>query len=94
MKSLYQRCFEASAYQDTIRFSHLPFENGYYVTEANVILMVEKPLVYVLENNTWINDQYFFSLWYDDMKDFADIPPEIVEELQLKEKLKSFQSGT
>ena len=83
---LFEKCFALSKHQNTIRFSHLPFVNGYYVTEHDIILKVKDPSIYRLEDSGWVNAQYYASLWYDSMKDFADIPQKIVDELALDQK--------
>lgn len=54
------------------------------MTEYNVILWVTEPLIYVLTEEGWKPAQSYLALWYDSMTDFADIQPDIVEELKLK----------
>lgn len=83
--NLYRECFEASENQSLIQLSHPPFQNGYYITEYGVILMVKKPNIYCLEDDGWNPAQHYFSLWYDSMVDFSDIPSPIAERLGLGE---------
>lgn len=84
-KKLYEECFETSEHQLEIRLSHLPFQNGYYITEYGTILMVRKPNIYRLEKDGWNPAQGYFKLWYDSLDSFADIPPAIVKRLKLDE---------
>ena len=84
-EGLFKKCFEQSDKKSQIVNSHLPFEDGYYVTERDVILMVRKPLVYVLTESGWENKQHMVDLWYDSMTDFADIPDDIAAVLRLDE---------
>lgn len=83
---LFQRCYELSEHKQRIRISHLPFVSGFYVTEYDIILKVDVPRIYVLTDKGWENGQPYFSLWYDDMTDFADIPKDIIHELDLENK--------
>lgn len=83
---LFQRCYELSEHKKVIRNSHLPFRSGFYVTEYDIILKVDIPNIYVLTDKGWENGQSYFCLWYDDMKDFADIPDDIIHELDLENK--------
>lgn len=83
--TLYKECFAASENQDLIQLSHLPFQNGYYITEYGVILMVKKPNIYCLEDDGWNPAQHYFKLWYDSMVEFSDIPSSIAERLGLSE---------
>lgn len=83
-KDLYKRCYMLSEDKQIIDLSHLPFKDGYYVTEEDIVLKVEKYSVYRLEVDIWVPDQSFISLWYDSMTNFADIPPSIVKELGLE----------
>lgn len=48
-RQLYLECFSKSANQSTIINSHLPFENGYNITEYGIILMVIEPNIYRLD---------------------------------------------
>ncbi len=83
--NLYQECLEASEHKKLIQTSHLPFQDGYYITEYGVILMVRTPLIYRLEDDGWNRSQQDFALWYDSMDKFADIPSDIAERLRLGE---------
>lgn len=49
------------------------------------MLMVRKPLVYVLTESRWENKQSYFDLWYDSMTDLTDIPDDIAAVLRLDE---------
>lgn len=80
---LYKECFKVSPYQHKIQFSHLPFQDGYYITEYGIILMVRFPSIYRLNDNGWEPAQQYFDLWYDSMTDFADISEKIAERLGL-----------
>lgn len=82
-KGLFTTCFDMSERKRIIRTSHLPFEDGYYVTEYNVVLKVHNHTIYVLTEMGWEQNQNFYKLWYDGMTDFADISPKLVEELGL-----------
>ena len=84
-EKLYRECFAASAYKEQITLSHLPFKNGYYITESGIILKVEKPKIFQLETEGWVPAQYYFDLWYDSMKDFSDIPSDIAQRLKLED---------
>lgn len=84
-RNLYRECFEASAHKKLIQTSHLPFQDGYYVTEYGVVLMVKMSCIYRLEDDGWNPAQQYFDLWYDSMDDFADIPSDIAERLRLDE---------
>lgn len=78
---LYQECYERSANKQTIDLSHLPFSNGYYVTEDDIPLLVIYPTVYTVYNDTWVVAQHYVKLWYDSEKNFADIPDDVVDRL-------------
>lgn len=80
---LFQLCFEASEQKDLIRRSHLPFANGFYVTEYDIVLLVKRPEIYRWETAGWVKASQYFALWYDSMDDFADIPPQVAAELGL-----------
>ena len=82
---LYRECFEASAHKKQIQTSHLPFQDGYYITEYGTILMVKTPLIYRLEDDGWNPAQPFFDLWYDSTDKFADISPTVAKRLGLDE---------
>lgn len=82
--NLYMECFAASENQNLIQLSHLPFQNGYYITEYGVILMVKKPNIYCLEDDGWNPAQHYFNLWYDSMVEFSNIPDYIAERLELE----------
>lgn len=84
-KKLYEECFESSAHKKLIQTSHLPFQDGYYITEYGVILMVRTPSIYRLEDDGWHLAQHYFELWYDSMDNFADIPFDIAKRLKLDE---------
>lgn len=87
ISGLFNRCYAVSEHKDTIRCSHLPFEDGYYVTEYDVLLMVINPSsIYRLTMEGWEPCRAYMKLWYDSMDDFSDIPPEIVRELKLNEQ--------
>ena len=83
IEGLFRRCFEMSAHKEKITSSHLPFESGFYVTEHEIILMVDLNDIYALTNKGWEKAQGYASLWYDSMTDFSDIPGEIIQELNL-----------
>lgn len=84
-RQLYLECFSKSANQSTIINSHLPFENGYYITEYGIILMVIEPNIYRLDTEGWIPAQHYFDLWYDSTTDFSDIPTSVADRLKLSE---------
>ena len=84
-KGLFWRCFALSAHQSVIRNSHLPFEDGYYVTEEEEVLRVRNQNIYYLGVDGWSYCPPYIELWYDSMKDFSDIPESIVKELKLDE---------
>lgn len=87
ISGLFEKCFQMSEKKNIIRLSHLPFEDGYYVTEDDIVLCVKKDefSVYVLTNDDWEKGQHFYSLWYDDMTDFADIPDVLMKEFIIPE---------
>ena len=80
---LYRECLTASTHKEQITLSHLPFKSGYYITEYGIILKVVEPNIFRLETEGWVPAQYYFDLWYDIMKDFSDIPPDIAQSLKL-----------
>lgn len=82
-EGLFRKCYELSKYKDTIRYSHLPFKSGYYVTEQDVVLMVITPTIYRLTDSGWVIAQSYLGLWYDSLDDFADIPLSISREMEL-----------
>ena len=82
-ENLYRECFEASANKERIKLSHLPFQNGYYITEYGIILKVVESNIFRLEAEGWVPAQQYFDLWYDSMTDFSDIPEDIVKHLKL-----------
>lgn len=84
-KNLYRECLEASEYKKLIQTSHLPFRDGYYITEYGIVLMVKTPNIYRLEDDGWNPAQQYFELWYDSMDDFADIPSAVAKRLGLDE---------
>lgn len=84
-EKLYRECFAASLHKEQITLSHLPFKDGYYVTEHGIILKVVEPNIFRLETEGWVPAQYYFELWYDSMDDFSDIPPSIVQRLKLND---------
>lgn len=84
-EQLYKECFAASEHKKTITNSHLPFKNGYYVTEYGIILMVIFPSIYRLETEGWIAAQNYADLWYDSMTNFSDIPVSISRRLNLND---------
>lgn len=53
-RQLYLECFSKSGNQSTIINSHLPFENGYNITEYGIILMVIEPNIYRLDTEGWV----------------------------------------
>ena len=53
-RQLYLECFSKSAKQSTIINSHLPFENGYNITEYGIILMAIEPNIYRLDMEGWV----------------------------------------
>lgn len=72
--------------KNIVTHSHLSFENGYYVTEYDIILKVVKPNIFVLTTKGWDAGQNYYDLWYDSMTCFIDIPQNIVHELNLTTK--------
>lgn len=82
---LYRECLESSRHRKLIQTSHLPFQDGYYITEYGVILMVRESLIYRLEDDGWNPNQRYFELWYDGTDRFADIPSAVAERLGLGE---------
>lgn len=84
-RRLYLECFLKSANQRTIFHSHLPFEDGYYITQYGFILMVISPNIYQLDTEGWVPAQHRFDLWYDSTTDFSDIPASVAERLKLSE---------
>jgi len=85
-EGLYTTCFRKSEHQQIILNSHLPFEDGFYVTEYDVVLKVHNNTIYALTEKGWEQNQSFFKLWYDGMTNFADISPKMVEELGLNKR--------
>lgn len=84
---LFNRCFALSQHQDRIRCSHLPFQDGYYVTEYDIILMVLEPAsIYCLTAEGWEPHAGYAELWHDSYDMFSDIAPEIARELELDKK--------
>lgn len=53
-RQLYLECISKTANQSTIINSHLPFENGYNITECGIILMVIEPNIYRLDTEGWV----------------------------------------
>ena len=53
-RQLYLECFSKTANQSTIINSHLPFENGYNITEYGIILMAIEPNIYRLDMEGWV----------------------------------------
>ena len=86
INGLYDRCFGLSEHKATILYSHLPFEDGFYVTENDIVLKVSKPKIYALTEKGWSPAQEYFKLWYDGVDHFADIAPQVAGELALREK--------
>ncbi len=80
---LFNQCFQISEQKEIIKTSHLPFEDGYYVTEYDIVLKVMKPTVFVLTDNGFEQSQNHFGLWYDSMTEFVNIPDYIADELLL-----------
>lgn len=80
---LFNRCFQISEQKEIIKTSHLPFDDGYYVTEYDIVLKVMKPNVYVLIDKGFEQSQNHFSLWYDSITEFVNIPDYIADELLL-----------
>lgn len=83
---LFATCFALSDHKQIIQTSHLPYQDGFYVTENDVVLKVCGYSIYVLTENGWEQNQRFLKLWYDGMADFADISPVMVEMLGLDKK--------
>ena len=80
---LFNRCFQISEHKDTIKLSHLPFKDGYYVTDHDIVLRVIKPNIYVLTDKGFKQSQNYFSLWYDGMTEFVNVSDDIENELML-----------
>lgn len=84
LPGLFKRCFAVSQHQDIIRCSHLPFKDGYYVTEYDILLMVLEPVsIYCLTTEGWEPHAGYVELWYDSYDIFSDIAPGIARELKL-----------
>lgn len=83
-EGLYDECFGRSEHQELIKLSNLPFQEGYYVTEYDLVFMVRGASPYALRPYGWRRDNRLNELWYDSMTNFADIPPDIVAQLGLE----------
>ena len=53
-RQLYLERISKTANQSTIINSHLPFENGYNITEYGIILMAIEPNIYRLDMEGWV----------------------------------------
>lgn len=83
-EGLFDECFGRSEHQDLIRLNHLPFQEGYYVTEYDLVIMVRGVSPYALRPEGWRRNDRLNELWYDSMTNFADIPSDIVARLGLE----------
>ncbi len=83
-EGLYDECFGRSEHQELIKLSNLPFQEGYYVTEYDLVFMVRGASPYALCPYGWRRDNRLNELWYDSMTNFTDIPPDIVARLGLE----------
>lgn len=80
---LFTKCFAMSRHQKTIRYSVLPFKDGYYVTEFDTVMWIKGINIYLLSKAGWKRGAEMFDFWNGRMDDLADIQPQVVKELGL-----------
>lgn len=89
MDNLFAYCFllASEEKQKKIRFSCLPFREGFYVLDTGTILMIKGASIYRLQDDSLTPAQSWFCLWHGETEyDFVDIPEDKVKRMGLREK--------